>query len=75
MKTADDRKRVLITLKHVHIPLLIEAELVVYDRQGETLRIESLPTLVEDLVRQSVESRSPTSSHGSLLAGVRGLPT
>lgn len=61
IQTADDRKRVLITLKHVHIPLLVEAELVAYDRQRETLRIESFPALVEDLVRQSIESRSPTS--------------
>ena len=56
MKTADDRERIAITLKHVHLPLLADVGLIAYSSESDTIEIESLDSVVEDLIWRSVES-------------------
>jgi len=58
-KTAGDRKRIRLTLEHVHLPLLAETGLVSYDRQNGSVAIGSVSPAVEDLISQSVESERP----------------
>ncbi|WP_235027967.1 ArsR family transcriptional regulator [Halorubrum sp. JWXQ-INN 858] len=62
MRTDEDRKRVIVGLAHVHLPLLADLGLLAYDRGSGTVRIEPIDPLVHDLIRRSVGSgASPRS--------------
>ncbi len=56
MKEKDDREHIAISLEHVHLPLLAETDLVDYDRESGTVRVEPLDAAVKDLIRRSVEA-------------------
>ena len=62
MGKVDDRDRLVIELKHVHLPRLVDAGVVTHDPQRDTVRIESLDPLIEDLLSRSVESDRPPRS-------------
>lgn len=60
MKTPKDRRRLVIELVHVHLPLLEESGIVSYDRKGGFVELEPLDPPVEALIRQTVGSDPST---------------
>ncbi len=62
MATRDDRDRIAVMLEHVHLPLLADEGLIAYDRRSETVEIEPIDPVVEDLVRRSVEAEPRSTS-------------
>lgn len=62
MATPEDREQILVTLEHVHLPLLDETGMITYDSDDRVIDIEPLDPVVDDLIRRSVdaESRSTT---------------
>lgn len=62
MRTGEDRKRVVVELAHVHLPLLADVGLIAYDRDSGTVRIEPIDPLVRDLIRRSVGTGTPARS-------------
>lgn len=47
----DDRRQVEIELRHVHIPLLVNARLIEYDSTTGTIQLADVPQPVRDIVR------------------------
>lgn len=62
MGAPDDRQQILISLEHVHLPLLAEADLITRDREDGTVDIESLDAAICDLVRHSVDAESRSTA-------------
>lgn len=60
MKTPEDRRRLVIELVHVHLPLLEESGIVSYDRKSGFVELETLDPPVEALIRRSVGSDPST---------------
>lgn len=56
MKTPDDRRRLVIGLVHVHLPILEDSGIVSYDRTNGIVELETLDPPVEELIRRSVGS-------------------
>ena len=56
ISTSGDRKRILLDLHHTQLPMLAESELVVYDREQETVTIEDLEPDIRELIRRGVEA-------------------
>lgn len=56
MASPDDRRQVMLSLQHVHLPVLTEAGLVTFDREADVVALEPLEPPVSDLIRRSVES-------------------
>lgn len=49
----DERERVTLALRHVHLPKLADCDLIDYDLDEGTIQLQSLATPAVDLVRQS----------------------
>lgn len=47
---ADDRRELLVSLHHVHLPRLADAGLVTYDADAGSVRLSSLPDPVESVI-------------------------
>ncbi|MFW5956362.1 MAG: DUF7344 domain-containing protein [Halorhabdus sp.] len=61
MATPEDRDTVMTSLLQVHLPLLEEAGLIVYDRDQGTDRAESLDAAVADLITRSIRAESQST--------------
>lgn len=55
MATPDDWTEVLIELRHSDLPVLDEVGFVTFDSERGTVKLESVPPAVRDLIHQSVE--------------------
>lgn len=51
----DDRRKLLLSLHHHHLPALVDGELVRYDADSGSVRLSSLPSPVEVLVKFSYQ--------------------
>lgn len=60
MGTKEDREQLGMALRHIHLPLLSDVGLVSYDRQDETVSIETLVPAVRELIRRSVDREQPS---------------
>lgn len=56
MGSPDDRRQVVLSLQHVHLPMLSEAGLVSFDREANAVALQPLEPPVADLIRRSVAS-------------------
>jgi len=59
MQTPANRRTLLLSLSHNHLPQLANAELIDYDFQTGSVQLESLHWRVADIIRQSVRAEQP----------------
>ena len=55
IQSDSDRQKLKTALTHHHLPVLSEAGLVEYHADHETVRLESLDSLVKDIIRVSFD--------------------
>jgi DNA-binding transcriptional ArsR family regulator len=58
MGAVADRDRIRTTLDHIHLPLLTDVGLVVYDRQRGTVEAEPVDPFLEELIERGVDAES-----------------
>lgn len=56
MHTGSDRSGIQLQLRHNHLPRLADAELIDYDPDTGSVRLESIHQRVSDVIRWSVEA-------------------
>lgn len=56
--TGEQYEQTRIELEHVHLPMLAETGLIIYDRELETVRLTELDEKVAWLVANSVDTES-----------------
>jgi len=61
MQTSADRSEIRLYLRHNHLPRLDDADLVEYDGETGTVRLESLHPQVRDIIKQSVQAEQRTA--------------
>ncbi|RLM56853.1 ArsR family transcriptional regulator [Halobellus sp. Atlit-31R] len=56
MATLDDRDRIAVELRHVHLPVLDDVGLVTYDTQTGAVRLDDVDDVVSGLISRSIEA-------------------
>lgn len=56
MADGNDYQRMTTELCHTHLPMLVDAELVTYDRERGTVAIEDLEAAITDLIALSISA-------------------
>lgn len=62
MATPEEYRNTRVELVHSHLEILADAGFVEYDRESGHVRLESLPPLLQKLIRESVDADSPNPS-------------
>lgn len=60
--TPDDHTRVQLELRHVHVPMLVDASVLEYDESDGTVTLRELPEPVERLLDEALELEPSTTS-------------
>jgi len=48
-----EREEIRIELHHVHLPLLVAADLIEYDSEAETIEVAAMPEPVREIIRHA----------------------
>ncbi|WP_170977292.1 DUF7344 domain-containing protein [Halorussus salinisoli] len=71
--TPADLEREQVSLRHVHLPRLVDAGFVRYDADSGEVTLESLPELAEKVLDRSLDQRRDASKRADRSAFDRGV--